>query len=480
MNLIEYQEAAIPYFPLKRADGDNRVIIGRSFFQEAYLITNYETSTFSVHKAKFPENPLRDTSIKTIAASDNSPYPGPPPRPSNASGLSQSQIVGLAIGISFLGIAAAIAYLILRRRKKRQQRAAENTDEPFKDKASTIESSTPTTPLGRIVSKMSKSFPMRRATKGSTSEEHEEKENELFEFAADSSHERYELPGPDPVELEATDAGRRRGRRASGYHYAKRQSEQQQQRMAPQYSSGAAEPPVKAYYNINPATQQYEQSNQILESPSPISSHTYDTSSNNFPSPLSSQGDWTNRIPDGYSPMGFVPTQTLSHSTSNPNFTYASSSPSGSSIPEPGTLDRSASITGFGTGHLSTPQPPPATFQRTPIDASRVICLGPLPEDVHFPCPSSAPPTPGLLHLNGQTIVYPPMPPIPCSGEGSEECSRMSRRVSTADTLGSNYTVEEEARLAVARETVALSRIDGGDIIHIPQPASQRYSWEER
>ncbi|XXG98439.1 hypothetical protein Hte_004762 [Hypoxylon texense] len=496
MNLIEYGAPAVPYFPLKRTESGNRVIIGRTFFQEAYLITNYETSTFSVYKAKFPEKPLRDTSIQTIAAYDRSPYPGPPPRPDNGGGsLTQSQIIGMAIGICFMSIVAIVIFFLVRRRrrKQRQAEAAENNEENFKDKASTMETSPPTTPVARMVSKMSKNCPVKKvkAMRGSSREEREDnKELEVYEFAADQSHERYELPAPEPVELDDTmikevmDTSKKETRRTSGYQFAKQQLERQKQGLMPEYIPRVVEAPTKTYHNvsptnISPTSQQYGSSNRTFETPSPTSSPTYDTLSNTIPSPLSSHSDWTNRVPEYYSPMGFVPAQTLSHSTSNPNLTYAPSSPSSLSSPGTHSLARSASTTGFMTSHIPL-APPPASVQRAPIDASRVICLGPLPDNVRLPHqpPPPQPSIPGVLHLDGQSIAYPPMPPIP---SGDEYSHRASRRVSTADTLGSNYTVEEDARLAAVQEAAnTFGRIDGDDLIHIPQPALKRYSWEEQ
>lgn len=494
MNLIEYGAPAVPYFPLKRTEDGNRVIIGRSFFQEAYIITNYETSTFSVHKAKFPEKPLRDTSIQTIAAYDRSPYPGPPLQADNdGASLTQSQIIGMAIGICFISI-VAIAIFFIVRRSRRKQRAAEaedNTEENFKDKASTLETSPPTTPVARMVSKMSRNCQGKKvkAMKGASREEREDnKDLDVYEFAADQSHERYELPAPEPVELddtmikEAMDTSKV-ARRTSGYEFAKQQLERQKKGLMPEYIPRVVEAPAKSYHSVSPTdvsptSQQYLTSNRTLETPSPTSSPTYDTFSNNIPSPLSSHSDWTNRVPEFYSPIGFVPAQTLSHSTSNPTLTDAPSSPS--SLDSPGThsLARSASTTGFMTSHIPL-APPTASVQRAPIDASRVICLGPLPDNVRLPNQPPAQPTiPGILHLDGQAINYPPMPPIPSTDEYSH---RASRRVSTADTLGSNYTVEEEARLAAVREVAdTFGRIDGDDLIHIPQPALKRYSWEEQ
>ncbi|OTB20038.1 hypothetical protein K445DRAFT_8043 [Daldinia sp. EC12] len=503
MNIINYTAAAVPYFPLKRTEENGPVVIGRSFFQEAYLITNYETSSFSVHKARFPERPLRDTSIQTVATWEHSPYPGPPLRPDQGGGLTQPQTVGLAIGICFLGIAGIITFFVLRRRR-RKQREAENTEEAFNDKASTIDSSPPNTPVARIVSKMSKRYAHRKGRKGSTrstatheniqEELEENSEPKVYEFAADSSHERYELPGPEPVELDATmtrDAlnGRKRKNYTNDYEFAKHQLERQKQGLAPEYTPRTIESPTRMYHNISPAGQ-YGPSNRIAETPSPASSPAYDTQSNNMPSPLSSQSDWTNRMMDAYSPMGFVPTQTLSHSASNPNLTYTPSSPSSWSNPGSASLTRSASTAGFSTSHVTPIVPPPTSFQRAPIDASRVICLGPLPDNIQLPhqpaqipeIPQTPQPTqpsiPGIVDSDGQPIAYPPMPPIPDNDESQYESRRASRRVSRADTLGSNYTIEEEARMAAAREQAALGRIEGDDLIHIPQPALQRYSWE--
>ncbi|KAI2779064.1 acid protease [Daldinia loculata] len=504
MNIINYTAAAVPYFPLKRTEANGPVIIGRSFFQEAYLITNYETSSFSVHKAKFPERPLRDTSIQTVATWEHSPYPGPPPQPDQGGGLTQPQTVGLAIGICFLGIAAVITFFVLRRRRRRKQREADNNDETFKDKASTIDSSPPTTPVARIVSKMSKRCANRKGRKGSTRsttthenirEELESNEPKVYEFAADRSHERYELPGPEPVELDGTmtkhvmNAGKRQDYRMNEYEFGKHQLERQKQGLVPEYIPRTVEAPTRIYHNISPVGQ-YGPMNHIAETPSPASSPTYDTQSNNMPSPLSSQSDWTNRMTDAYSPMGFVPTQTLSHSASNPNLTYTPSSPSSWSNPGSASLARSASTAGLSISHAPSIVPPLASFQRTPIDASRVICLGPLPDNVQLPhqpvhtpetpqTPQTTQPSiPGIVDSDGQPIAYPPMPPIPDNDESQYDSRRASRRVSRADTLGSNYTIEEEARMTAAHEQAFLGRIDGPDLIHIPQPASQRYSWE--
>jgi len=51
-------------------------------------------------------------------------------------------------------------------------------------------------------------------------------------------------------------------------------------------------------------------------------------------------------------------------------------------------------------------------------------------------------------------------------------------RHSSSSSLGSDFTVEEEEREEASRAAARLDRLDGPDLIHIPQPAARRYSWE--
>ena len=42
------------YFPIRRASNETQYTLGRTFFQHAYVIADYERSVFSVHQALFP------------------------------------------------------------------------------------------------------------------------------------------------------------------------------------------------------------------------------------------------------------------------------------------------------------------------------------------------------------------------------------------------------------------------------------------
>lgn len=45
------------YFPLRRAENENMYTLGRTFLQEAYVTTNYNTRTFNVSQTLFPDPP---------------------------------------------------------------------------------------------------------------------------------------------------------------------------------------------------------------------------------------------------------------------------------------------------------------------------------------------------------------------------------------------------------------------------------------
>ncbi|KAK8079795.1 hypothetical protein PG997_007613 [Apiospora hydei] len=286
-NLFSYGDAAIPYFPLKRHDNASQAIIGRTFMQEAYLITNYESSTFSVHKALFPDNPRRNTSIVTIKQDSSSPYPGSPSQPGNKQeGLGTPQIIGIVVGASLVVIASLVT---LRYR---------------------FRTGDPQTPVGRIFSRITKRFSSKRGKKtdvhevaGSTTR--------AVEVGADMNHERYELAvPPEPVELDASDAhsindttdfGSEDTHNLGAYEFARMKMDRQLQGPVPEYTPPASglstEEEGKSHQDISHVAH-YRPSDHLStdQSPSPTSSSN---STYPLPSPMTSHGgDWTGRMPD--------------------------------------------------------------------------------------------------------------------------------------------------------------------------------------
>lgn len=181
--------------------------------------------------------------------------------------------------------------------------------------------------------------------------------------------------------------------------------------------------------------------------------------------------------------------------------------------------------------------PPPSQTQRAPIHTTSFECLGPLPDNIPMPSPhqfrtteqqqqqqqksraSSPPPPPRIRVPKGHSTRSPtpstgsaspvyiqdpllhennPFRPhhSPVNSTFSREHSRRvhhhheqdleveTERRQSSDSLGSNFTVEEEARIQAQivknLEMLGKERVIGGDdIVHIPQVSGRRYSWED-
>ncbi|KAH8681564.1 aspartic peptidase domain-containing protein [Xylariales sp. PMI_506] len=477
MNLIGYGDAAIPYFPLKRAENGSQIIIGRSFLQEAYIYTDYELSTFSIYQALFPENPNQNTSIITMNAASDNPYPGNPP---TSTGLSSSQIAGIAVGAALI-VLSVVAIWYLRRRRNQKRAAA--LEQAMKDSGSSIDLEPPKTPIARILSRIVGRYPW----KGRRRNVHEVSSDGTMpvEVAAD---QRYELAvPPEPIELDATDThslndttvlGTEDSNGLSDYELARRKLDRQLQGPVPEYSPGPS--PVESnLYGSEKGLQDISSVPHYRPSPygenqslSPASTATADAYTFSLPSPMTpAPGEWSNRTYDFPSPSTLAPSGSFARSNSNPGSGYV---PTYSYPSESTSLGRSASTSGYFSSAGSV-VPPMPTIQRTPIDGSRVICLGPLPKNIRPP--HQRPPPPRLVGSNGEDLVLSTIPSI-----------RESRRVSTADTLGSNFTVEEEARGLGHTDALTApdgpfddeeplsahtaSTVDGSDLVHIPLPTT--------
>ncbi|QSZ34299.1 hypothetical protein DSL72_005889 [Monilinia vaccinii-corymbosi] len=92
-------EASKFYFPLARAANASQYTIGRAFLQEAYIITNYEKSIFSIHQAVHVSDTIYNTSIVAF------------PRGTQDSHLSEDKTICIAIGISIFGTGITLASL---------------------------------------------------------------------------------------------------------------------------------------------------------------------------------------------------------------------------------------------------------------------------------------------------------------------------------------------------------------------------------
>ena len=493
MDVIEFGQSGIPYFPLKRST-DN-FIIGRAFMQEAYIITKYDYSTFSIHQAKFPPDALQSYELEDIARPWDSPF-APYNGPTSSGGLSTSQTVGIILSAFASGsVIGFVLWCCCRRRRK--AKASTEVVEEDKDETQSIDG-LPRSPVKRM-------FTMiigRKRSKKPVAHEMHGNSAQPVEVGADSQHQLFELPVPlEPVELDTNDTGDddtditcEGSRGVSEYELARRKLERQLQGPVPTYSASTSESssPGKSIQDVSPVAHY-----RPHEDPSPVSSPTYANSNSlpdSLPSPLSPHPEWGTRMFDLPSPMTVAPPVHLPlRAPSNPSngSSYSPVSPHSPHSPQtfaPSSITRSDSNNVSPTSpHGSLRLPPPPSCQRTPIDPSRVVCLGPLPEDVQLPNQQPlVPPIPKIVTPDGRTV-----------GVGSSlRQSRESR--GSNDSLGSNFTVDEENRLRdvevprlpstsqppqenIPRSPRSMERIETGcELVHVPQVAEKRYSWEER
>ncbi|KAL2173844.1 aspartic peptidase domain-containing protein [Thermothelomyces heterothallicus CBS 202.75] len=534
-NVIQWGDSSVPYFPLKRSTkevNNNQYIIGRTFLQEAYIITSYDRGTFSVHQALFPQNSTNNYTLEEITRPIDSPYPKYESDPSPSEGLSTGQTVGIVVGAFIIGsIAALVLWFCLsrkrkERRKEKQKEAPgqeeENNDAAHKEEEDEDEEE-PQSPIKRMLTKIIRKKRSRRPVSQQTNETNAGP----AEVGADAQHQVFEMPvPPEPVELDShdlgdddSDFGGDSTPGMSQYEITRRKLDRQLQGPVPTYTPTVTIPPApvhgKSMHDPSPVAHY-----RPPEDPSPTSTPTYANGGSlpgTLPSPLTPHGDWPNRGFDLPSPMTIPPQTNLLHASSNvSDHNYSPVSPhsphSLHSLHSPHTYAPS-SITRSGsdvspttpTGSVQLPTP---AIQRTPIDSSRVVCLGPLPENVPLPRPQRSIPrivTPshpsamprenteaGPAYMQTQDLHLPQTPG-----------HHRSLTQASTDTLGSDYTVEEETRLRaenstarpqtmgqehqheshdhdIPRSPCSMERIEAGsELVHVPQVAEKRYSWED-
>ncbi|KAF7195187.1 hypothetical protein HII31_03393 [Pseudocercospora fuligena] len=103
------------YFPIKRAQYISQYTLGRVFWQEAYVIADYDRRNFTVAQALFPSNSTPElVRILPPGASDSS-----------GGGLSGGAIAGIVMAVLAVVVSALVVLWLLRRRKRRRQTAAQ-------------------------------------------------------------------------------------------------------------------------------------------------------------------------------------------------------------------------------------------------------------------------------------------------------------------------------------------------------------------
>lgn len=113
------------YFPLQRAANNTQYTLGRAFFQEAYLIADYDRGNFTVAPCAWDANNVATTSVKSILSPNLTAIAGSDSASnSTSSSISGGAIAGIAIGIVALIALLCLALFFLRRKKNANKRGA--------------------------------------------------------------------------------------------------------------------------------------------------------------------------------------------------------------------------------------------------------------------------------------------------------------------------------------------------------------------
>ncbi|KAF4962990.1 hypothetical protein FSARC_8960 [Fusarium sarcochroum] len=501
---IKYGDPAIPYFMLRKAQNTTTYILGRSFLQESYLITKYDEGIFSIHQALFPDQPSSDSELSAIEQSDNSPYPPPHTDDSTeeggGEGLSDGQVVGIGVGVGvgvFVACTTAVAIWFCCRRKRRG--SAESNSQSAEDQGLTPNTATrsPKSPLALLFSKILGRKDSAQGAQGNNNNREkvvEAPDTQIHEMSAPLPPA--ELDGDDRMSWnDDTEFGTDNSQALSAYEVARRKMEKQLQGPVPSYTppaDGAEVPPEKAIYQPNPANGP-PVALQLSPSASLKTTREGGPNSNSnsipLPSPMTPYFDASGRPANAQSPLtATMPVSPTNDGTVSIPHSPLSPSSDGQTINSMTMGGSYSDRESHSPSNTSSNVPQQRTVQRTPIDPSKVVFLGALPSNARFSRHGTPHAASNQERQASDDRMY---------GHGS------------IDSLGSDFTVDEERRSAeestrrldlgtngpsveAARNHLqtdplanppdtarSQERINpGADLVHVPQPAEKRYSWE--
>ncbi|KAF4626752.1 hypothetical protein G7Y89_g11405 [Cudoniella acicularis] len=479
-------ESSKYYFPLKRAATEAQYTIGRAFLQEAYLITNYETNLFSVHQAVHTADPISNTSIVAIPRSSNTTLSGPASSANNnsKSGISTGTIVGIAIGATTIIALLTLLIFYLRRRGHKNDSDDEKSVEPTQ----------PRSLLARF--RRQPGAPAVNEAVGST--------NYATEVGADASHERFELPAPlGPAELDSeagtlastTENGSMTtdSNNMSAYERARRKLESQQAAASHAHPMHESYPVEKAENDVSPVGHYRPPTSHTLDTPliSPVGESHGSITMGGQPSPVSpafASGpppDPTSPPPTyrRISPGNVVYAGRLPDNIQLPSVVPRLIGPDGRTAPAEHTLitEPGTNVSGVTDGTAST-----LGSQYTLNEPATDGIYGDANQRGAFPHSpvSSSSGTGGISNLSGSVSAassssLPAAINIRGGGFGSSE-----HIIKEEDE--SKFLMEDMQKLKAdmqAREAMdpyaGRKRVEGGDLVHVPIPAENRFSWEE-
>jgi len=115
-NQSSYQSSL--YFPLKQATSDTQYTLGRTFLQEAYVIADYDSSTFTVAPCTWQSNMTAQIHAVLPPGADQS-------KSSSSSSFPAGAIAGVVVGVVVLVALIGLAIFLVRRRRSNARRRNE-------------------------------------------------------------------------------------------------------------------------------------------------------------------------------------------------------------------------------------------------------------------------------------------------------------------------------------------------------------------
>lgn len=110
------------YFPLMRAANSTQYTLGRTFLQEAYLISDYDSRNFTVAPCTWNANLVSQTNIKSILRANETMSTGHGSSGSNTGAIAGG-VVGGVVGLAL--IVGAIIWFVRRRKQGEKKKLAE-------------------------------------------------------------------------------------------------------------------------------------------------------------------------------------------------------------------------------------------------------------------------------------------------------------------------------------------------------------------
>lgn len=110
---------SVHYVPIRKADDPAQYVLGRAFLQNAYIVSDYERRSFSIHQATLQNGDGPEPSIRSILITNTTTNSLDSWRQVKKP-LSRSSVLGISIGAIFLTLinSSLAAYMCYKRRQE--------------------------------------------------------------------------------------------------------------------------------------------------------------------------------------------------------------------------------------------------------------------------------------------------------------------------------------------------------------------------